>query len=684
MIRNALKYTLLLLALCAGLAAHAQINTEQVLRIGRNALYFEDYILSIQYFNQVIKAKPFLAEPYFYRAVAKINLEDYKGAEQDAAMAIERNPFIVDAYQVRGIARQNQRDFAGAIQDYNRGLELNPEERVFLLNAAVCHDELKQFDQAQQCYDRLLRLEPKSDRARLGLAHLYLSKADTTAALEQVNKSIALSRNNANAYLMRAEINMRHNNDYAAALADMDSAVVLEPAYAGNFINRAFMKYHLDDYDGAMADYDYAISLDPTRTEPLFNRAMLLAEVGDNDKAIEGFSQVLRLDPDHFMAIYNRAMLYMQTGQYRRAVADLDRVLEKYPQFEAGFMARGEAKRKSGNIKGGNADYDHALAIFRKKKTHTSDFNPIQIEADIARQRNETPDTLPPTEDEITRRFNSLLTVTPENPIKPEYANRQRGRIQNSNIEVQPEPAFTLSYYVTDNALNGNTYYMREITDVNNAHLLSATLALVRGDQRLDSLKIAERFASIEYYNSLLAVDKPRAVDFLARAVDYLLVRNPENAIADATRAIALSPDFTLAYFLRACARYTAHQINTSSINNPQPSADPKAEAMLHRQQQAHDIADALADLEQVVKKSPDNVYAHFNRGYLLASTGDHTGALSAYSRAVTLKPDMGEAYYNRGLVYLQLGNRALGIADLSKAGELGILPSYNVLKRMN
>ena len=54
--------------------AGAQINTEQVLNIGRNALYFEDYVLSIQYFNQVIKAKPYLAEPYFYRAVAKIRV----------------------------------------------------------------------------------------------------------------------------------------------------------------------------------------------------------------------------------------------------------------------------------------------------------------------------------------------------------------------------------------------------------------------------------------------------------------------------------------------------------------------------------------------------------------------------------------------------------------------------------
>ena len=58
----------------------AQINTDRVLAIGRNALYFEDYVLSIQYFNQVIRSKPWLAEPYFFRAVAKISLDDFKGA----------------------------------------------------------------------------------------------------------------------------------------------------------------------------------------------------------------------------------------------------------------------------------------------------------------------------------------------------------------------------------------------------------------------------------------------------------------------------------------------------------------------------------------------------------------------------------------------------------------------------
>nr|WP_301699822.1 tetratricopeptide repeat protein [uncultured Muribaculum sp.] len=67
----------------------------------------------------------------------------------------------------------------------------------------------------------------------------------------------------------------------------------------------------------------------------------------------------------------------------------------------------------------------------------------------------------------------------------------------------------------------------------------------------------------------------------------------------------------------------------------------------------------------------------------MLVSLGDYTSAISAYTKAIELKADLGEAYYNRGYLYLMLGNKDAGIADLSKAGELGIVPSYNLLKRM-
>ena len=126
MTRKKILYVLLYIGLCVPGQLLSQINTDRVMTIGKNALYFEDYVLSIQYFNQVINAKPYLAEPYFYRGLAKMNLDDYQGAEADCSEALERNPFVVNAYQVRGISRIRQSKFREAIGDYERALKLDP------------------------------------------------------------------------------------------------------------------------------------------------------------------------------------------------------------------------------------------------------------------------------------------------------------------------------------------------------------------------------------------------------------------------------------------------------------------------------------------------------------------------------------------------------------------------------
>mgnify|MGYP001513844220 FL=1 len=168
----------------------AQINTDRVMNIGRNALYFEDYILSMQYFNQVIKVKPYMAEPYFYRGVAKLSLDDFKGAEEDCTLCIERNPFIVNAYQVRGIARQNLGDYQGAIDDYTEGLRYAPEDRSFLNNKAIAEVQLKKYDEAEKSFDKLIALHPNYYNGYMSRAQFYLEKGDTIKAIDDIDKAI--------------------------------------------------------------------------------------------------------------------------------------------------------------------------------------------------------------------------------------------------------------------------------------------------------------------------------------------------------------------------------------------------------------------------------------------------------------------------------------------------------------
>ena len=673
----------------------AQINTDQVMNIGRNALYFEDYILSIQYFNQVIKAKPYLADPYFYRAIAKLELEDYKGAEEDCSLAIERNPFIIDAYQVRGIARQVLKDYKGAIADYDEGLNQMPEHQVFLMNKAVCECEVGEYAEADSTYARLISIYPNYANAYLGRAQLRLEQKDTVSAISDIDKSISISKNIAGAYVMRSDLHIQYGKDFEAALADMDEAIKLEPRYTGYFINRAYIRYNLDDYFGAMADYDYALQLDPANVTAHFNRGLLRTEVSDNNKAIEDFSFVLRSEPDNLLARYNRALLYSKIGQYREAVADFDAVLAIYPNFEAGLFARSECKRKMGDMAGGEKDYNKARDLSNRKEQLADASKGANTE-----QEQQTASDKPESEASVMNKFNTLLTVENDNEIKPKYENRKRGRIQDFNYRIDLEPMFFLSYYDRNDNVVENTYYIKEVTDLNQLRLLPFVLLLTNSQFALYEDQIDAHFKSIEYYNGLLATSTARSVDYFARAMDFMMVKNPTGAIDDFTRSIELSPNFALAYMGRSYARYMqmqidenempsehemgARQMETSVMGQSVPSLSGNIQGMpsLGGRTKAM-MQQIMDDLNKVCELSPRNVYAIFNKGNLYMRMQDLTAAISCYTEAIEIKPDFGEAYYNRGLVYLRLGNKANGIADLSKAGELGILPSYNVLKRM-
>ena len=94
-------------------------------------------------------------------------------------------------------------------------------------------------------------------------------------------------------------------------------------------------------------------------------------------------------------------------------------------------------------------------------------------------------------------------------------------------------------------------------------------------------------------------------------------------------------------------------------------------------------LQDVIADYDKALSLNPRLVFAWFNKGNIYYAIGDYTSAMQCFTEAVRINPEFGEAFFNRGLSYLQAGNKHQAFADLSKAGELGVLPSYNILKRM-
>jgi len=697
------------------ISIQAQINTDRVLAIGRNALYFEDYVLSIQYFNQVIRSKPYLAEPYLYRAMAKLNLDDYQGAEEDLTQCIAINPFLYYTYLYRGIARQYQNNFTGAIEDYDKGLKIRPEDKQILINKGIAYIQDKKYDSAVATLDSLIIYQPKFAQAYAILGSVYAEKGDTIQALNTYNQSLELDKYFAPAYAQRGILYYQQGK-YKDALADYNEAIRLEPKQLGYYVNRGLVRFNLNDLRGAMADYDAVIILDSKNTIGRFNRGLLLEQVGDTKHAIEDFDVVIGNEPDNFMAIYNRAILNNESHNYRDATTDLDQVLTEYPYFVPGYYFRSEVKRAMNDAKGADKDYWYAYDLEQKLKqekakgkiiTGKGVFDPsdsIKNETADVNEKNARERS-----DKNIEKFNRLVMYDKDDEVKTSYKNEIRGRVQDRQVKVDLAPDFVVSYYEKPEDIDKTiSRFDKTISDYNARMILKMQLKVVNKEAALSDQQAQFHFHSIDDYSLAIERDSSNADAYFGRALDFMVLQDLTEAVNDFTRATDLRPDFILAYFDRAVVRSRLLQIQNSETNaarneaqnlnlnvqsktnnSLQPTSNPYIQpnpgsTVAKENRQILDYAQIIQDYDKVIQINPDFAYAYYNRASIRCYQKDYREAIADYTEAIKRNPDFAEAYYNRGLTSLSLGDIAKGVADLSKAGELGIVEAYSIIKKMS
>lgn len=676
--------------ICAALAAaafilpcasSAQVNAEQVTAIGRNVLSMEDYVLAIQYFNLAIKAKPYLSDPYFFRALAKVNLDDYKGAEEDCTLALEKNKFKTEAYKLRGFARLNLGRDSLALADFNAGLRYAPYDRYFLYYKAIAHDELKQYESSDSTYTTLLRAFPRFDDAYMARARSYAERGDTTAALTDLSKALDINRNILNAYLLRADIESQRKQ-WDDALTDINEALKLEPRMVPLYINRAFIRYNSDDYFGAMSDYNYALELEPDNTAAIFNRALLRTEVKDLERAAQDFSRVLELDPSNFHATYNRGLVLLEMGKHRAALADFEATVRKYPKFYPVYYALAEAYQGLGDMRRavGSAHRAEELVKGYVADPQKNVLDRPTIDAGRANSTGAAP-AEDESEEEVMERFNRLVTVDPSTETHLAYNEKIKGRVQDRDVRVEPEPLYAVSLINSETPLQATSNYFRELDDFNNRRYLDEPIYLSTTTTTSDTKQLDRLFGLAEAYSRLITAGRGRPADYIGRALAYTALRNYEAAIADVNKAEELAGEgSSITQMVRAYARYAKSKMDNASASQANEGG---AGASLSAAVASADMVEAMADFDKALRMNPRLIYAWFDKGNIYYEARDYTAAVQCYTEALSINPDFGQAYFNRALCYLNMGNRRQAFADLSKAGELGVLPSYNLLKRM-
>lgn len=656
--------------LLVGGSALAQLNTDRITAIGRNALYFDDYVLSIQYFNQVIKLKPYLSEPYLLRAIAKIQLGDYTGAEQDCNAAIERNPFQPGAYYTRGYVYRQTGQLEKAEKDFSEALIFAPENKTYLVLRADVLAEEKRYDLALQDIDRLLSREPRSASLLFEKGTICLRSNDTICALNAFTDATQYDSQNPAAWSALGLVYLMQDrqND---ALAALTNSINQGSKWAGDYINRGIIFYRLHNYRSALADYDKAVSLAPRDAQCYYNRGVLRQELGDYNRALEDFNQVVELDPEQVEVHYQRGLVLLHLNQWKDALADFTLLIDRYPYFLPSYYLAAQAETALGH---GKVAYQYRTRAYDlEQKKDSIQAQSVSTDLQLAQSQ--------PQKRDRRKEFSAMAAQNQEaTDEERKYESETRGTIQKRYADVINEPNITLSYYVPNvntQSLRRTNYSHVSIDDYNRRQLLPAPLRFTVQEMALTADMVNQHFERInalsDQIDMLEQVASPNSPQnnrlsaaYMARAIEFALVQDYSSAIDDATRATMLDGTLYFAYFCRANWRYKLLEYRRA----------------MGEKTEGADFELMMRDYDYVIDHVPDFSFAYYNKANMLCIQQDFRAAIRYYTDAIQVDSDFAEAYFNRGLTHIFIDEVEAGLSDLSKAGELGIYQAYNLISR--
>ena len=186
--------------------------------------------------------------------------------------------------------------------------------------------------------------------------------------------------------------------------------------------------------------------------------------------------------------------------------------------------------------------------------------------------------------------------------------------------------------------------------------------------KQLDERQLKTGMAYVDTLTSRISRSRQQSIThnlLIQRAVAYTVVQDYDGAIADLNAVLADDSTNVMAHWQRAACSAMMNEFDA-----------------MHGLDTKLRTARTVADFTEALRYAPQNQYLYYDRGTLYALHKEYASAIDDYTIAIKYDPNLAEAYYNRGLARIYAGQKAAGISDLSKAGELGLYNAYAVIKR--
>ncbi|MFA0964784.1 tetratricopeptide repeat protein [Roseivirga sp. BDSF3-8] len=201
---------------------------------------------------------------------------------------------------------------------------------------------------------------------------------------------------------------------------------------------------------------------------------------------------------------------------------------------------------------------------------------------------------------------------------------------------------------------------------------------------KVSRLLLLTVFFQLSYSLTVLAESTPD--ELVKKGITLYAEKNYMEALVNLNKAIDLDKSYFKAYYLRGVikAHFGDNHGAMKDFNESLELNPTFTEGYFERGNLKYSLQDyygAISDYSEVINLNENHVEAYYKRGQAKHQLEAYSDAINDCSKIIEINPKNVDAFYLRGLLLIEHGQLEAGCLDLSKAGELGDLKAYEVIK---
>jgi tetratricopeptide (TPR) repeat protein len=316
------------------------------------------YVQSVQDLDKYIAIRPNDKQAYFYRAKAKVALQQYESAIQDFSKLNTKKNHEADLFLARAYAGiNNEQKATDYLKKYLKSRNKLPEEKIidFPEFGNIADTQAWEDVWAQNWYSKKEILLQEAENE---LAAENYQRTETL-----LNEYVLKYKENPQAFYLKAKLSVIRKND-KEALAYIDKAIVLDKGNKEYLLTKAQAEFRLKKYKKSLDTYNKLYQKDSLNPNLFYGRSVVYAALNEFDLAKADINKYLLYYPGKEIGQERMAKINEASGDYMSAIRIYGKLIEENPGNSSYYKERANAYMATHTYKYAIRDYSMALDLY--------------------------------------------------------------------------------------------------------------------------------------------------------------------------------------------------------------------------------------------------------------------------------------------------------------------------------